>query len=123
MAGGIFPGHPFEFNLKCIVFTALIAGGYWVLPQKNLWVLLFLLWFPYIALAWYDYSYNCRDKLAPTVVPFGRYIWLPFKPQGYKDEFNKLADEQIQVMNRVDHLVGWTAVIGLTAWFVMRLKR
>jgi hypothetical protein len=123
MAGGVFPGHPFEFNLKCIIFTALIAGGYWYLPQKNLWVLLFLLWFPYIALAWYDYSYNCRNKLAPTVVPFGRYIWLPFKPQAYKDEFNKLADDQIQVMNRVDHLVGWSGVILLLGLLLARLRR
>ena len=113
MAGGIFPGHPFEFNMKCILFTAAIAGGYWFLPPKNFWVLFFWLWFPYIALAWYDYSYNCRDKLGPTVVPFGRYLWLPFKPQGYKDEFNKMADEQIQVMNKVDHLVGWSILVGL----------
>ena len=120
MAGGIFPGHPFEFNLKCIVFTALIAGGYWVLPQKNLWVLLFLLWFPYIALAWYDYSYDCKDKLKPTLVPFGRYIWLPFKPQGYKDEFNKLPPEQIQAMNNLDHLVLWTALAGATGYFLLR---
>ena len=113
MAGGIFPGHPFEFNMKCILFTAAIAGGYWFLPPKNFWVLFFLLWFPYISLAWYDYSYNCRDKLGPTVVPFGRYLWLPFKPQGYKDEFNKMADQQIQVMNKVDHLVGWSILVGL----------
>ena len=117
MAGGIFPGHPFEFNMKCILFTAAIAGGYWFLPPKNFWVLFFLLWFPYIAIAWYDYSYNCRDKLGPSVVPFGRYIWLPFKPQGYKDEFNKMADQQIQVMNKVDHLVGWTALISLLVFY------
>ena len=120
MAGGIFPGHPFEFNMKCILFTAAIAGGYWFLPPKNFWVLFFLLWFPYIAIAWYDYSYNCRDKLGPTVVPFGRYIWLPFKPQGYKDEFNKMADQQIQVMNKVDHLVGWSVLIGVLIVFLRK---
>ena len=120
MAGGIFPGHPFEFNLKCILFTLALAGGYWYLPHKNLWVLVFLLWFPYIALAWYDYMYNCRNKLGPTVVPFGRYFWLPFKPQGYKDEFNKMADEQIQVMNKVDHLVGWSVLIGVLIVFLRK---
>ena len=117
MAGGIFPGAPFKFNIKCIIFSLAIAGGYWYLPPKNFWVLFFLIWFPYIALAWYDYSYNCRDKLGPTVVPFGRYSWLPFKPQGYKDEFNKMADQQIQVMNKVDHLVGWTALISLLVFY------
>jgi hypothetical protein len=93
MAGGIFPGAPFKFNIKCVIFSLAIAGGYWYLPPKNFWVLFFLIWFPYIALAWYDYSYNCRDKLGPTVVPFGRYFWLPFKPQGYKDEFTKMAEQ------------------------------
>jgi hypothetical protein len=120
MAGGIFPGAPFKFNIKCVIFSLAIAGGYWYLPPKNFWVLFFLIWFPYIALAWYDYSYNCRDKLGPTVVPFGRYFWLPFKPQGYKDEFNKMADQQIQVMNKVDHLVGWSVLIGVLIVFLRK---
>ena len=119
MAGGIFPGAPFRFNIKCIIFTALLAGGYWFLPHKNLWVLFFLLWFPYIAMAWYDYAYECRS-LKPTIVPFGRYIWLPFKPKAYQDEFTKMSDSQVAAMNRLDHIVGWTAVVGLTGWLVLR---
>jgi hypothetical protein len=111
MSGGIFPGHPFQFNLKCIIFTAIIAGGYWFLPPKNWAVLIFLLWLPYVAMAWYDYSYDCRDKLQPTAFPFGRWIFLPFKPQGYKDEFNKLTPEQIGTMDKIDHLTGWTILI------------
>jgi hypothetical protein len=51
MAGGLFPGYPFSVNIKCIIFTAILAGGYWYLPPKNLWILAFLIWFPYIALA------------------------------------------------------------------------
>jgi hypothetical protein len=121
MAGGIFPGKPFAFNLKCIIFTAVLAGGYWYLPHKNLWVLLFLLWFPYIALAWYDYGYDCKNKLEPTVVPFGRLFWLPFKPPGYKDEFDKMEPEKIAVMDKVDHLTGWTIVV-LVAAFVLKNK-
>jgi hypothetical protein len=121
MAGGIFPGAPFTFNIKCVIFTALLAGGYWFLPHKNAWVLFFLLWFPYIAMAWYDYMYDCRTKLGPTIVPFGRYIWLPFKPPSYQDQFNKMSESQIQAMNRVDHLVGWTIVVGLVV-LLFRLK-
>ena len=123
MAGGIFPGRPFSVNIKCIVFTLLLAAGYWFAPHKNLWVLAFLLWFPYIALAWYDYAYACRDKLDPTIVPFGRMFWLPFKPQGYKDEFHKMADEQIQLMNRVDHLVGWTVVAAAVTWYLIATRK
>ena len=120
MAGGLFSGHPFAFNWKCIIFTLILAGGYWFLPHKNPWVLAFLIWSPYIALAWYDYSYNCQDKLKPTLVPFGRYIWLPFKPPGYKNEFNKLPAEQIKDMDTMDHLVGWTVVAAAVAWYIKK---
>jgi hypothetical protein len=123
MAGGLFSGHPFAFNWKCIIFTAILAGGYWYLPHKNRWVLAFLIWFPYIALAWYDYSYNCQDKLKPTLVPFGRYIWLPFKPPGYKEEFNKLAPEQIKDMDTMDHLAGWTIVAAVITWYLTKAHK
>jgi hypothetical protein len=123
MAGGLFPGHPFALNIKCIIFTAILAGGYWFAPHKNLWVLSFLIWFPYIALAWYDYSYNCQDKLKPTLVPFGRYIWLPFKPPGYKKAFDELPPEQIQAMNKLDHIVLWTGLATATAYFLLKHKR
>lgn len=115
MAGGIYPGRPFSFNLKCVVFSCLIAGGYWWLPPRRLAVLAFLVWSPYLALAWYDYKYDCRDKLEPTLVPFGRRVWLPFKPPGYQAAFKKMAAAQVDTMNRVDHLVGWTVLVAVGA--------
>ncbi len=121
MAGGIYPGRPFSFNLKCVLFSAAVAGGYWYLPPKNLAVLAFLLWSPYLALAWYDYAYDCRDKLQPTVVPFGRYLWLPFKPPGYRRAFDKMAAAQKTTMDRVDHLVGWTLLVA-GAWVLSRRR-
>jgi len=123
MAGGIFPGRPFQFNIKCIIFTLLIALGYWFLPQRNIYVLIFLLWIPYISLAWYDYSYDCQDKMLPTIIPFGRYLFLPFKPQGYKDEYKKLSTEQITMMNSLDHLVGWTILIIFIIVFTLLRKK
>ena len=123
MAGGIFPGAPFKFNIKCVIFSAALAGGYWFLPSKNYFVLFFLLWFPYIAMAWYDYMYDCQNKLGPTIVPFGRYMWLPFKPPGYKAEFNKMSESQIGLMGRVDHLVGWTIVVAAMAYSYRALHK
>jgi len=115
MAGGIYEGRPFSLNWKCVVFSALLAGGYWVLPPKNWIVLAFLIWAPYIALSWYDYAYDCRDKLQPTVVPWGRYLWLPFKPPEYKAAFDKMAQSQIDTMDRVDHLATFTLLLVLLA--------
>jgi hypothetical protein len=111
MSGGIFPNYPFHFNVKCIIFTMVIVFGYWFLPPKNYIVLIFLLWLPYVSLAWYDYSYNCEDKMMPTIIPFGRYIFLPFKPKGYQDEYKKLPPQAIQAMDTLDHITGWTIVI------------
>ena len=123
MSGGLFPGRPFRFNLKCVLFSLFLALGYWFAPHKNKWILAFLVWFPYIALAWYDYSYNCQDKLKPTLVPFGRYIWLPFKPPGYKKAFDELPPEQIQAMKTLDHLVLWTGLATATAYFLLKYKK
>jgi hypothetical protein len=118
MAGGLFPGYPFSLNVKCIVFTAILAGGYWYLPPKNLWILAFLIWFPYIALAWYDYSYKCQqDKLKPTLVPFGRYLWLPFKPPGYKEQ---VTPELAISMRNLDHIILWSVLAFAAAYFLLK---
>jgi hypothetical protein len=117
MSGGIFPGRPFAWNIKCIIFTIAIASGYWYLPAKNTFVLTFLLWLPYVSLAWYDYSYDCKDKMMPTIVPYGRYLFLPFKPKGYKAEFDKLPQDHIQAMDRIDHITTWTLLIIAIYYF------
>lgn len=119
MAGGIFPSRPFAWNIKCIIFSVVVAGGYWYLPPKNLLVLLFLLWLPYVAMTWYDYSYDCKDKMQPTLFPFGRYIFLPFKPAGYKKEYEKMPKEQIEAMNNLDHVLTWSILITIIAYFVI----
>jgi hypothetical protein len=111
MSGGIFPDRPFAFNIKCIIFTLIMAGGYWYLPKKNWFILIFLLWAPYVSLAWYDYIYDCRDKMMPTVIPFGRYFFLPFKPPYYKKEFDKMSDKHIAFMDSVDHVTGWSLLV------------
>lgn len=120
MAGGIFPERPFALNLKCVVFTAVVAGGYWYLPPRSPWVLGALLWLPYVAMAWYDYAYGCRDKMQPTLFPFGRYVFLPFKPPGYRAEFDKMSPAQIRSMDALDHVVGWTLLVALAAWWMAR---
>lgn len=123
MAGGIYPGRPFALNWKCVVFSALISGGYWFLPPRNWFVLAFLLWAPYIVLSWYDFAYDCRDKLQPTIVPFGRTLWLPFKPPEYKAAFNKMAQSQIDAMDRVDHLATFTLLLVLLGLLLGGLGR
>jgi hypothetical protein len=107
MAGGIFPGQPLALNIKCVIFSLLIAGGYWYLPPKNTAVLVALLYFPYLALAWYDYVYKCEYKLQPTIFPFGRWLYLPFKPKEYQEAYENLAPEA------KDSIAKWDRFFGL----------
>jgi hypothetical protein len=69
---------PPAVNLKCIVFTAALASGYWFLPSRNKYVLIALAYFPYLALAWYDWIYACQHNFGPTYLAHF-YSWA--KPQ------------------------------------------
>jgi hypothetical protein len=112
MTGGLFPGHPFTPNVKCVIFTTLVAGGYWFLPKNNMIVLLFLLWIPYVAMSWYDYAYNCSDRNHPTGLPFGRLLYLPFKDPDYKKEFESLPADRIAILDKIDHAAMWTLFVA-----------
>jgi hypothetical protein len=63
MAGGLF-GRPFVFNIKCIIFSLIIMGLFLVKPviKNNLFLalILFIIFVvSYVAMAWYDFYYNC----------------------------------------------------------------
>ena len=55
-----------------------LAASYWFLPPRNKWVLLALSYFPYLALAWYDWIYACQHNFGPTYLAHF-YSWA--KPQ------------------------------------------
>ena len=69
---------PPALNLKCIVFTIFLASGYWFLPPRNKYVLAALAYFPYLAIAWYDWIYACQHNFGPTYLAH-YYSWA--KPQ------------------------------------------
>ena len=110
MAGGLYK---FEPNWKCVVFTALMAGGYWFLPSKNRVILVLLLIVPYIGMAWYDEMYRCQVKLKPTLIPFGRTLFLPFKPPAYQAEYDALPPEAKAAMDSLDHATAWACLVLL----------
>lgn len=64
MAGGLF-GRPFVLNIKCIVFSLIIMSIFLYKPEiKNNYVMAIVLIgifvVAYVAMAWYDYYYDCR---------------------------------------------------------------
>ena len=118
MAGGIAE-RPFSLNVKCIVVSLMVGSGYWFLPSKNIWILLFLFWVSYVGLSWYDELYDCSNAMKPTLFPFGRMVFLPFKPPGYREEMKNLSTRQLEVMDRVDHLASFTSIMCLVSIFFL----
>ena len=64
MAGGLF-GRPFVLNVKCIVFSLLCMALFLIKPNMNNKIMLYsslvaIFVIAYVAMAWYDYYYDCR---------------------------------------------------------------
>jgi len=64
MAGGLF-GKPFVLNIKCIIFSLIIMSLFLYKPNIKtntvLYSTLFIIFvISYVAMAWYDYFYDCR---------------------------------------------------------------
>lgn len=119
MAGGIFQEQPFSLNPKCIIITFIFAICYWYLPPKNWYILFFILWITYIAIAWYDYVFKCHYKLKPTIFPLGKYVYLPFKPPDYQKEYKNLSEKKLAVMEKVNDISLWTIII-VSSFFLVR---
>lgn len=84
MAGGIFPEQPFSLNAKCVIFSLIIMGLLLVDPRpimKNKYILVLVLFIvfvvAYVAMAWYDYYFDCR---VVPLVRAQRGITTQFKP-------------------------------------------
>ena len=120
MAGGLFDGRAFSFNIKCIVATLIVALNYWYLPARNPYVLAAMLYMPYLALAWYDYYYSCDTRMDPTIFPFGRYVYLPFKSPDYKQRYRELDTERKQIIARADAWFIWLAIAAALTYAVPR---
>jgi len=90
MAGGLF-GKPFAFNIKCIIFSLIIMALFLYNPKiKNNYVLygtLFIIFvISYVAMAWYDYFFDCR------ILPLrkGEKSWQKhIKPPAHQPEKQK----------------------------------
>lgn len=84
MAGGIFTDRPFEPNIKCIVFAAIMILFYWIVvpaTHRNYYIIPLIFIFAYVGMAWYDYMYNCDVKLYSGTSGLAAAIDAPFKPQ------------------------------------------
>lgn len=79
MAGGIFTPTAFHPNPKCIFVSLFLVLSYWILPSRNIIVAVFVVLVSYVALSWYDYLYECNQKMLSGSA--GLSLTSIFKPQ------------------------------------------
>ena len=96
-------------NIKCVIISLILAGGYWFAPQKNKWILLGILYFTYLLIAWYDY-YLCDRVLTPTYL---RHFYEWAKPSGSTQTklYNNLCPDAEKQIIIVDVIIGIFAIL------------
>lgn len=94
MAGGIFTNRPFEFNIKCIIFSTVLMVAYWFLPNdRNIFMLPLIFVISYVSLAWYDWAYLCQTKMYSGNKGFS--LSSPFKPLRNDDPIKGTRDKYL----------------------------
>lgn len=105
MGLGLF-GTPLYVNEKCLLFSAFVLAVYF-LPHPKVWQHTFIVGFvlaslAYVLLAWYDYIYDCNDRLRPTILG---WMWGWAKPPHYSKEFEDLPVKYKKIVRTVDIVV------------------
>jgi hypothetical protein len=115
MSGGLF-GTPFALNPKCLIFSAFVVFVYLLPKTHPIWTSVILAFSAYILLAWYDYIYDCTDKLQPT---FLGYLSSPFKPAEYGEKIKRLPIKYQKMLRTVD-IVILILTLGALAYTALR---
>ena len=129
MAGGLF-GRPFVLNEKCIVFSLICMALFLIKPTfKNQYLLYFSLFVifvvAYVAMAWYDYYFNC------DIVPLKRgtrsFTGL-FKPPAHapekqeKDKDTKLDNSRRHMLIYAMHILMIAPLLGYIAIYKNKIN-
>ena len=125
MAGGIFK-RPFTLNEKCIVFSIIIMIIFLVKPNfksdVSLYFTLFIIFVvSYVAMAWYDYYYDCR--LMP--LKRGTYgITGLFKPGQHVPEkqsgnkaMSKIESKRAGMVIHMSHILLFVPILCYVAYY------
>ena len=107
MAGGIFVDQPYHPNPKCLLFSAAVMALYWFSPaKKNKFLMPIIFTVSYIAMAWYDYKYNCDTIMYSGNAIGPNTVDSIFKPQRRDDKKtekkkNLSTDQEAEYLKRV----------------------
>lgn len=63
MAGGLFKDSPFRFNIKCVIFSALLMIAFALAPIKSYWVLASIPILTALGTFGYHSLYKCKKEM------------------------------------------------------------
>jgi len=122
MAGGLF-GRPFAFNIKCIIFSLICMALFLYKPSFSnnytLYGTLFIIFvISYVAMAWYDYFYEC------SILPLrqGKYSWMRLiKPLAHEPEKQKegKCDQEITARLMLIYMMHLLFIAPLIAYIAI----
>jgi hypothetical protein len=109
---------PLTGNVKCIVLSLFLALFYWYAPPRNKWILIGILYFTYLFLAYYDYHYDCRyGEFGPSPL---KHFYDFAKPKNSKQSivYESLCKNKANLILIIDVII----LIGILALFPTFLK-
>ncbi len=62
MAGGLFKQAPFRFNIKCVIFSAILMIAFALAPVKTTWVLYAIPVATFLIMSAYHRLYKCEGS-------------------------------------------------------------
>ena len=104
-------------NSKCVIISLICALFYWFAPPKNKWILLGILYFTYLLIAYYD-EYLSSRKYTPTYL---RHFYEVLKPK-YSEQrkmYNNLCPDiarKILLVDIVILCIGILYIPNFLAW-------
>ena len=65
MAGGLFKDVPFRFNIKCVIFSAILMAAFAMTPVRSIPVMLAIPWIAALFILSYHRMYRCSIDSVP----------------------------------------------------------
>jgi len=133
MGDGIYTKEAAHFNIKCIIFATMMMGMYYVSSKYgkgniNRYLMPVIFVTAYIAMGWYDYLYNCDDRLYSGSTGVVAMLDSIFKPQYRtkskpKSKKVELADDQEKIYMRYVYFFHITAIAPLLIYVGYKGKK
>lgn len=109
---------PLTGNIKCVIISLLFAIMYWFFPSKNKWVLVGILYFTYLGIAWYD-AYLCQRTLTPSYLRHF-YDWAKPRNTLQHEQYKNLCPSAARKILIVDMIIALVLILLFPTFLAWR---